>query len=202
MSAGNFVSGPENGCWTHPSWSPDGTRIAASLLNCYDELDEVFIRSYLFPVGKGRPRIIVGATPPVWSPDGRRIAFTSWRDGNSEVYVVNADGSGQRRLTRNTVRDSNPVWSPDGRIAFESHWQVWAMNADGSGQRRLSRNGGRNFAPARSPDGRRIAFERIGRGVIEHDPRWGAERGATRHRPAVTHDDRTNRDRCAVGYAR
>ena len=74
---------------------------------------------------------------------------------------MNADGSGQRRLTRNTVGDSNPVWSPDGRrIAFENNWQVNVMNADGSRQRRLTRNGGRNFAPAWSPDGQQIAFER------------------------------------------
>ena len=89
----------------------------------------------------------------------------SERDGDMEIHVINPDGSGQRRLTRNTVRDSYPVWSPDGRrIAFESNWQVWVMNADGSGQRRLTRNGARNFAPAWSPDGQRIAFERrVGR---------------------------------------
>ena len=57
---------------------------------------------------------------PVWSPDGRRIAFTSRPDDNSEIYVVNADGSGQRRLTRNAAGDFGPTWSPDGRkIAFE-----------------------------------------------------------------------------------
>ncbi len=68
---------------------------------------------------------------------------------------MNADGSGQRRLTRNTVEDANPVWSPDGRrIAFVSNWQVWVMNADGSGQRRLTRtNGARNVAPAGRPTG-------------------------------------------------
>ena len=56
---------------------------------------------------------------PAWSPDGRKIAFVSDRDGNSEIYVMNADGSGQRRLTRNPAYDADPAWSPDGRtIAF------------------------------------------------------------------------------------
>jgi TolB protein len=100
---------------------------------------------------------------PVWSPDGRRIAFTSRRDGNSEVYVVNADGSGQRRLTRNAAGDFGPTWSPDGRkIAFErrgdaqsSVGALYVVNADGSGQRMLARRGSH---PAWSPDGRTIAF--------------------------------------------
>ena len=52
---------------------------------------------------------------PVWSPDGRRIAFLSRRDGSKEVYVVNADGSGQRRLTRDARFFATPAWSPDGR---------------------------------------------------------------------------------------
>ena len=57
---------------------------------------------------------------PVWSPDGRRIAFVSRRDGQGRSYVMNADGSGQRRLTRDARYLATPAWSPDGRkIAFE-----------------------------------------------------------------------------------
>jgi Tol biopolymer transport system component len=104
----------------------------------------------------GRPEV----QTPVWSPDGRRIAFLSRRDGNKEVYAVNADGSGQRRLTRDASNSATPAWSLDGRqIAFESVRNgttgVYAVNADGSGQRRLARNG---HAPAWSPDGRKLAF--------------------------------------------
>jgi Tol biopolymer transport system component len=96
---------------------------------------------------------------PVWSPGGGRIAFLSRRDGGKEVYVVNADGSGQRRLTGDARFPAGPAWSPNGRqILFEggpSLSGVYVVNADGSGQRRLARSGG---APAWSPDGRTIAF--------------------------------------------
>ena len=47
----------------------------------------------------------------VWSPDGARIAFVSRRDGNYEIYVMNADGSGQTRLTNNSAWDLHPAWS-------------------------------------------------------------------------------------------
>ena len=97
---------------------------------------------------------------PVWSPGGERIAFFNKRDGGKEVYVVSADGSGQRRLARDARNAATPAWSPDGRqIAFEggpNPWMgIYVVNADGSGQRRLARNG---RAPAWSPDGRTIAF--------------------------------------------
>jgi Tol biopolymer transport system component len=101
---------------------------------------------------------------PVWSPDGRRIAFLSRRDGKKEIYmkiyVVNADGRGQRRLARDATFFAAPGWSPDGRtLAFEGVRDgttgVYSVNADGSGQRRLARKGG---APAWSPDGQKIAF--------------------------------------------
>jgi Tol biopolymer transport system component len=48
---------------------------------------------------------------PVWSVDGTRIAFTSTRDGNDEIYVMNADGSGVVRVTQDPANDNEPDWS-------------------------------------------------------------------------------------------
>ena len=100
---------------------------------------------------------------PAWSRDGRTIVFVSWRDGNGEVYAMDADGSGPRNLTQNPAKDVRPAWSPDGRrIAFASrrdgNSEVYVMNADGSGQRNLTRNPAFDADPAWSPDGRKIAF--------------------------------------------
>ena len=52
---------------------------------------------------------------PVWSPDGKQIAFTSNRDGNYEIYAMNADGSNVRRITDHDERDDYPAWHPDGK---------------------------------------------------------------------------------------
>ena len=78
-----------------------------------------------------------------WSPDGKKIAFHSDRDGNGEIYVMNADGSEQRNLTKNAANDSSPSWSPDGKkTAFESmkdeNYEIHIMNADGSEQKNLT----------------------------------------------------------------
>lgn len=82
---------------------------------------------------------------PAWSPDGNRLAFVSTRDGNSEIYVMNKDGSNVRRLTNNPAIDSAPTWSPNGQlIAFTSDRtgaaapQIWVMDADGLGQRQIT----------------------------------------------------------------
>jgi TolB protein len=100
---------------------------------------------------------------PAWSPDGRKLAFVSRRDGNSEIYVMNADGSDQENLTRQQASDSNPTWSRDGRkLAFVSrrdgNSEIYVMNADGSGLRNVTRTPWDDLDPAWSPDGQAIAF--------------------------------------------
>jgi Tol biopolymer transport system component len=110
--------------------------------------------------GSGRRVVARDVWPRVaWSPDGEKIAFRR----NSEINVINADGTGERRLTRGAFL---PAWSPDGRkIAFTRSFggnevsEVHVMNADGSGQRRLT-HGALDMMLAWLPDGR-IAFVRI-----------------------------------------
>lgn len=98
-----------------------------------------------------------------FSPDGSRIAFVSDRDGNVELYVMNADGSELRRLTNTPAVEGSPSWTADGRqIVYTSNatgnFQIWVINADGTDPRSLTQEPSSNFQPAVSPDGRTIAF--------------------------------------------
>ena len=91
-----------------------------------------------------------------------KIAFSSDRDGNYEIYVMNPDGTNATRLTNNTAIDDFPDISPDGsKITFESNRsgssEIYVMNADGSSQTRLTFSGS-NTNPAFSPDGTKIVF--------------------------------------------
>ena len=79
-----------------------------------------------------------------WSPDRTRVAFTSNRDGDDEIYVMDADGSNKQRLTDNDADDRGPVWSPDGYvIAFTSDRdgddEIFVMYVDGSNLRQADR---------------------------------------------------------------
>ena len=93
-----------------------------------------------------------------------RIVFTSRRDDNNEIYVMNADGGNQENLTNHPAYDGYPDWSPDGtKIAFVSSRdggaiQIHIMDADGKNVIRLTDGPGQKYDPDWSPDGRKIAF--------------------------------------------
>ena len=94
-----------------------------------------------------------------------RIVFETDRDGDHEIYVMNADGSNQVNLTNNPALDAAPVWSPDGsRVAFASdrdggNRNIWVMNADGSGLVKLTNFSGGAGYPTWSPDSSMISFD-------------------------------------------
>lgn len=86
---------------------------------------------------------------------GEKIAFVSDRDGNDEIYVMNIDGTGLRRLTNHPDEDRYPAWSPDGKQIAFSRDGIYVMAPNGDTQTRLTEFGG---CPAWSPDGWLIAF--------------------------------------------
>ncbi len=157
------AGGMEHG-WERGVWGPDGT-IAWVRLGLVGEIitdrpDGTGV-SLSVPPGQPYGRPLDGS--PAWSPDGKKVAFVSERDGNDEVYIVNADGTGATRLTNHRSFDGLPSWSPDGtQILWEATRNyrrgIWVMNADGSDQRQLAPGNGTSFYPAWSPDGERIAF--------------------------------------------
>ena len=171
----NLTNNPNNDF--QPSWSPDGKRIAfASERDGNREI-------YVMDTDGGNPQNLTNNLGndfyPSWSPDGKRIVFSSNRDGHVidgiptyAIYVIDADGKNQQRLTNNRSNDWSPSWSPDGkRIVFsarrEGHFrndllgitdEIYVMDADGGNQQRLTNNRSNDWSPSWSPDGKRIVF--------------------------------------------
>jgi TolB protein len=132
-----------------PAWSPDNQVIAytswrpssAGSFGVYQDIILSFIQT-------GQRTMPASGNPErqnylaAWSPDGSKLAFTTNRDGNPEIYVMNKDGSGLRRMTNNPAIDVSPTWSPTGnQLAWVSdrtgNPKIYIMNADGTGQRTL-----------------------------------------------------------------
>lgn len=119
-----------------PSWSPDAQAIAyTSYVSGFPDINISWIYKGLL-TRPARGNEADHNFLPVFSPDGSRIAFSSNRDGNNEIYVMNVDGSGVRRLTNHRAIDTTPTWSPSGtHVAFVSERSgspnIWRVDALG-----------------------------------------------------------------------
>lgn len=144
-----------------PSWSPDGTRIA------YVSFESEKPVVYVHTLATGQ-RIAVANfkgsnSAPAWSPDGRTLAVALTRDGLSQIYLIDADGSGvPRRLTSSPGIDTEPTFSPDARwLYFTSDRggspQIYRMLLDGGPASRVTFGSTYNVSPRVSPDGRLLA---------------------------------------------
>jgi Tol biopolymer transport system component len=154
-----------------PGWSPDGTRIVFQS-NRAGNLDVWTMKAD----GSEQVQLTNNSEPdylPSWSPDGKTILFTSWRNepGDAKraphIYAMNADGSNQRRLVKESLNTSDgATWSADGKqIVYsrkgEKGADVYVADSDGTNERRITNDqekGVYNGSATFSPDGKSIAF--------------------------------------------
>ena len=138
-----------------PEWSPIGDRIGFIAAPEPSGRAEILT---IHPDGTGLRRLTrgAGASSIEWSPDGSKIVFeddrhatfdlcvaTLWALCNSEIYVIDADGNNEIRLTENRAREIDPAWSPDGtQIVFArkddpNFYDAYVMDADGGNEQLL-----------------------------------------------------------------
>jgi TolB protein len=157
----------ENAELSHPRISPDGrqilyqarladgsieiriTDLAAEKTKTIFKTEVVYPQNYLLA--------------PAWSPDSACIAFNAKTGENTEIFIVNRDGSGLQNLTNDPLPDFGQIFSPDGgEIIFVRGFygkpRLYRMNTDGTEQRRLTEKEGYETTPAFSPDGLNLAF--------------------------------------------
>ena len=155
------------------SWSPDGRFLTtAAKRGPKDDLLVIDVRRNR--VARRIEIPLAGITNPAFSPDGRQIVFSGLDGGLSDLFIVNIDGSGLRRLTHDKYADLNPVWSPDGRyLAFMTDrgpgtdfatltvgdLRIALYDLQANAVLALDHmERGQNVSPQWSPDGQQVAF--------------------------------------------
>jgi len=145
-----------------PVWSPDGTRMA--YVSFQNKKPILFVQSL---TARQQPAPVANYkgsnSAPAWSPDGRHLAAVLTKDGSSQIYLMNADGSGLRRISFSGVIDTEPFFTPNGQsIYFTSDRggspQIYRMPSGGGEAMRVTFEGDYNVSPRVSPDGRYLAY--------------------------------------------
>ena len=169
-----------------PAWSPDGKRIT---FVSYRDLKQIPERGvirgeiYVMNADGTNPINLTRSVEKAervssWSPDGKQIAFTSAELlnedvlANSDIFVMEADGTNPINITNHDALDQTPDWSPNGRrIAFSSNrarnWEIYLMNPDGANPINITNHPARDGRPDWSPDGKQIAFSSDREGNLE-----------------------------------
>ena len=148
-----------------PDLSPDGKKVVYTSYRTAEGTIGQNLVVYSIYEGK-KVNLFGGGTlnsAPAWSPDSKRIAFTSNVKGSTDLYTINADGSGLRQITFSRGIDTSPAWNPrSGEIAFTSdrsgNPMIYVMNEDGTNERRLTFVGEYNESASWSPDGTKLAY--------------------------------------------
>jgi len=140
-------------------WSPDGSRIAFSLGRAVTGglASDLWVMA---ADGSGKLKLASNAESPTWSPDGSLIAYAH-DVANFHIRVIGATGTGDHRLTADSINAIQPAWSPDGSlIAFTSlnPNQIRVIHPDGSGLLTFTNAGAQEDGAVWSPDGSRLAF--------------------------------------------
>ena len=147
---------PEGG----PDFSPDGNSIVFAKIGVGGEWDLFLMdEAGITPLTDSPDR----EASADWSPDGSRIVYRRETNGQSDIWIMNADGSDQHVFRANDADEFDPAWSPDGtHIAFISDrtgdFEIYVAPVDGEGETRLTFDGSDDEYPAWSPDGQFIVF--------------------------------------------
>lgn len=161
--SGQQLLTPQNKSFGNPVVSPNGSKIAITSINRNGS--QIFVmnsdgsnlKQITFTVSPeyydtGYPRD--GNCNPVWSPDSKKIAYVSYENGSPDIFSINPNGTGKKRLTDTPLRDENPAWTKDGNhILFSSNRnlnvssEIYIMKAEGQLQASLTNYIGADIYP-------------------------------------------------------